>query len=657
MVKFFKKLKLFKLAKSAASTPGEGLTPAHKKIIEAAIKSAFDILPERLVKEMANIPPATDEVAKLYCTTADALEQERYTAVSMIAVHTVMEKLCEVRNQHWQRSERKANSTAIDTYAYQVISGLLKNENTLATLTKKADLIASKGLAHYTLGVSTREVFVLKQMTAALTKRCLTSATFNQAKATEQLKQAPFREQQPAFTAFETEMGAAMAKVFAAYDERVRRKSVVGVNHTILNRLKKAIDHPSSSDKQDAEWLSAQTKELSDALNRAASRLPQDRQEVWKNAYLQRFLVFPMCQLEDVSSTASAVWKLREARKADAKNARQVSIVRDTSSAWAKAAIDNLQAVMEEYSGCPVKGQPTGAEPDTTLGFRRTKPTLSDLRAVYDGQRSGVPWHDTREQDAIEEIAAPMMKKLRPEFRANTLEALATYGKKATLFFIVNGVKIRSSDLNMSVITEKRHQKIYGQAIKQQDKQTLKPFIQKIDSYKNLRTKLNAFEVSNLRPSSHSASMRRSRVVMSQRAVNRSYRTSLHELGHAMDRTLLVQTLPIYKKYITYYFADYISQKLPVLLKEHKQAKQNHTGITAYAETNVQEHFAEACMSYFVPGGSYTARSNVDPMGRAILSPENLKALHPGTYTFIDELMGSGFTKREIYRHLQKSRK
>lgn len=91
----------------------------------------------------------------------------------------------------------------------------------------------------------------------------------------------------------------------------------------------------------------------------------------------------------------------------------------------------------------------------------KTKGTFTDLREAYEGNRAGIPWRDTRAQELIGKLAGSAVKGLLPEDRAGTLEALASYGKRATQFLIARGVKIGTRRKTEVVMTQDELTQVY----------------------------------------------------------------------------------------------------------------------------------------------------------------------------------------------------
>lgn len=672
------------------------LSGAEEKWIEDAVQKAFDALPARLVKEMANMPEVTNELVRLssphglksereHKQLAAQLKADRATAVGMIALHTVMKHIVAVRNRRWVGDELDRMSGHIDDFAQQAIqrklaqlSGKGAGRKTLMAQVAKA---AGKPRPHYTVGLSAREEFALQSMSEVLMRRCLprkgTSCSTHDTPSHRRffLANRDVEEIRAAYLAFNQHMGAAFGEMFDAFDKRVRGGSLVAVDQRELRKLTSALQ---AQEPVPEPWLDEQQERLAKALDAAARCLPEESREAWKAAYIAQFLggheqghfPYPLeplsgadanawnnaCQeqeknghqlgvalertceslppnlrkewkekyleihhqrgdLNGIAASAAALWKIREKRMNEAARMPARKVDPNEAQQWLQQAIDMLNNTMENVPTC-----------------------FSDLRAAYDEpDHSTVPWKDTRGQEAIARIAGKrMLKGLRPEHRAGTLEALSAYGPSAVKWLRRGKLRIVSRPLEKSVVTKERWNKGYAMALEQQGK------AKKVLFSDHRHTDIS-FSVGAHYASRHK-SFETHKIVLGVDSTPDSYFTVTHELGHAVDFALTGKN--------RYVRIDAFSDKHKGLRKEHEDANKNTRGITQYAETNRHEFFAESAVSYLGhEKRGYTTTRKLP--GRSPYCADNLRAQHPATYKLLDTMFRSDFDLKRFKRALK----
>lgn len=684
--------------------------------IDKYVRKAFQELPEKLVREMASNPPATQEVADLCGADRKALENDRESAIGMIALHTVMRQVIEARNRYWHRDERERMSNQIDDYAQQAILREIKRlqKSGFGEMKAEASRVANKGVSHYTVGVSEYEAATLFHLSAHVMSACLDSAAAGTANGGTDRWKEPNGERartlheedaRKIYLALDPAMVEAFSALFTAYDKKVRKDSLVGVDRAEVERLDAAMRDARKHGSSEDAWLRQQSANIVEAMNKACEKLPAELAGEFRMRYIGQFLqlVDPggdglkHYDLDLFAPTAAALWKIRCDRRTQAANAPAVKIAEAETDAWLNKALSGLNSLMEEYDhnstqkwarseNGPSADSSTNWGSDTLealdavflkrkyesanaddLKWRKLeRGTFSDLREAYERNLSGVPWSDTRVQESIHGIAAPAMKKLLPENQAATLDALAAYGKSTTEFLIRRGLLIGSLPKADTVIST---QQLEGYYRHQQEVIASRRFL------RSERMADTGFAIWESAPSYHAqrvpntGNFPESYIAASPGGTVRMRAIMQHELGHAVDGTLL-QTVGVQRSKpawlpfplsLPFAFnrkvqdlsgANLFGQKCTVIQTAHAAAAKNGTGITSYAEADSKEFFAESMTAYTGRSGA-SYRTNAKLQGYDVFSPENLKAQHPKTYELIDELFRSNMDASNATRSLQ----
>jgi hypothetical protein len=717
-----------------------GLNGFERSRIDKAIQKAFKELPENLVRGMANIPPATEEVARLAGSTIEALQNERNTAIGMITLHTVMKRVIKVRNDHWVRGERENMSDQIDAYAREAVLRELKKlrNGNFEKLKSAVAHIAHGAVDHYVIGVSAREVEVLDELSFQLMYYCRNKTDGDPSEAEQDIyKNLSLEDARQIYLTLDAAMIDAFSELFTVYDQRVRKGSLVGVDHAEVKSLALALkvqwdylpvldpglqqsDDSLSTPPDDIyaalpeqqrnaaraaysrqfPWLDQQKNLLSTALDEACSRLPAHLRNVARAAYGLQFQRFHDYRL--LGPNAAALWKIRDDRKEQAHSAKPAPITRRETDAWVDKAMLGLTSILEEYDSSAVVGDsspasanetpeaidasgvnhsqngersathsPLGGEHDAATAarhHRKFKGTFSDLRAAYEGNRSDLPWHDTRAQEAMEKMAGPALKNLLPQNRATALEAMTAYGKSSMQFLLRRGLKIESIPKSDMVITEDDHAAVYAETLGETSPSTYVHIPEFPDaeftrwdtapSVVDHRVKLGILKENTHHP----------RVKMASDSKSMTLGAVQHELPHAFDMALSGSTglqrfkpakLPLPFPLSLPFILDkwkgrsrFYSVRDPVIREEHAKAARDKTGLTRYAESNTLEFLAEL-MSAYLGEPNFYYETNVRKENTDVFSPENLQEQHPRTYALIDELVRSGFNLSRAKRSLK----
>jgi hypothetical protein len=687
---------------SAPKDEPRALSGAEQKWIEDAVQKAFDALPAKLVKEMANMPEVTDELVRLsspqelkseqeHRQLAAQLKADRSTAVGMIALHTVMKHIVAVRNKRWVGAELDRMSGQIDACAEAAIKHKLAQLSGQGAGMKKlmAQTVkeAGKPRPHYAVGLSAREEFALQSMSEVLMRRCLPQkgTPYTPAERRNFLAQRPVEEIRAAYLAFNQHMGAAFGEVFDAFDKRVRGDSLVAVDQRKLRKLASALQ---AQEWVPGSWLDGQQQRLAKALDNAAKGLPEESRDAWKEAYIAQFLggheqghwPYPLTPLSDadsdawynacleqeknghqlgaalqrsceslpphlrkewkekyldihhqcgnlngIAASAAALWHIREKRMNEAARMPQKKVDPNQAQQWLQQAIETLDKSMGEL------------EPEAKV--RRDVPTrFSDLREAYDEpDHSAAPWKDTRNQEAIATIAGKtMLKSLRPEHRAGTLEALAAYGPSAVKWLRRGKLRIVSCPPEKCVVTTEQRDKSYEKSQAQERKS---PTAFSSD----FRFTNKSFDVGAYYASSYKA-LEKHRIILGADSTSDSYCVVTHELGHAVDSALTGKN--------RYSRTEAFSDKHKGLRQEHEDARKNASGITRYAETDRHEFFAESAVSFLgLEKRGYTTNRKLP--GRSPYNADNLRVQHPATYNLLDTMFRSDFDMKRFKRALK----
>jgi hypothetical protein len=663
------------------------LSRFEKNCIDSAVKAALKKLPQRLVEGMATIPPANEEIAKLYLTKESQLQGDRDTAVNMIAMHAVMEGLIETRNKHWYRVDRERMSNHIDTYARESIL----REITRLSNAQKSTGVRGKNISAYVVGVSQKENNLLIQMTAAFMDQCIQTITESELEAANDidLSQRPTDEYREVYASFRKEMGKAFSSLFKEFDDLVcvygKNGALVGVDQRKLLDLSKnliADQKAQTGTSEQRQWLATQNETMMAAMDRAASHLPAQTRNAWKAAYASQFLKGH--DLQTFAESGAALWAMREQRKERAQKNPAAMPPDAQQHQWMKQAIAGLQAILKDNDGSLVSLPTTQASEEKTevgdeiepapqykSGTRR-RGTFSDLRIAYEDNRTGVPWKDTRAQESIEKIAKPMMKRLLPEHRAGVLQALSGYGKNATRFFARHTVRIET--LEDDVIIEKDKKIPYYIKYHEKVEEGIKFDFKNKQHYDVSRFQIwhcKASHVRQLTPKNNrllkmlfTGNFISPLMVISPGSTYSLESSALHELGHVIDFSVAANMglnrykpidipipYPISLPFLLSSFKHKNYSNFNLIKKEYVDADSKKSGLTTYAETNEYEFFAEAARAYFGdPVGACS--TNFMTPGQAVFSAENLKIQHPNTFAALDELARAKFNVPKAKRSL-----
>lgn len=668
---------------------GRALSQFEKKRIEDAVHSALKELPARLVKEMENIPPANEKIARLYQTTVAQLAFDRKTAMHMITLHTVMEKLIETRNKFWDRSGRELMSEQIDNYAREVILQKARSRS----VTKKTMVPYNQCVtAQYVVGVSQKEKNVLNKATQFLMGECVKLA--HEADKNFDLSLRPIEEFEKAEMGFKSVMGGAFSEFFkqinSRLSERDHKGSLIGINQRKLNQLNQCLCGDSNAPPDLSYWLGDWLRYMQVALTQAVSELPLETQNAWKYVYAKQFSS-DHYDLEYISDTGAALWELREIRKNQAHKAAVIPLPKIEEQNLMAQSMKGLQAIIEEYDGKLItrsKKMSCERHPFADTGQNKEEDifgvtseralkinakwrgSFSDLREAYEDNRSGVPWKDTRAQESIEIIAKPMLNQLAPEHHAGVLQALSAYGKNATQFFVERDIEIYSQretaymcekSIIPSAHVELKKKIAHGVAFAYPHpslyvSNVLYEKKHEVSFMLNRGSLVNSLLKGNLVSAS---------VSMAQSCVRNTEATALHELGHVIDTTAQLRlqryrvlptpyplALPLI---IDYAFRSCFYSEVSACVKfDYNHASLNQCGLSVYAETNCQEFFAEAAKAYVGCDGASHLTNVVTP-GASVYSAVNLKMRHPNTFALIDELMRANLDLKKAERSLSTS--
>ncbi|GIZ51362.1 hypothetical protein [Noviherbaspirillum aridicola] len=418
--------------------------------IDKAIRTAFESLPATLVREMANIPPATREVALLLSPTGDegklnvtvhGLERDRENATGMIALHTVLRRVTEARNRFWTRDARERMRNAIDNYARTAILRELRHleQSDAAKMKEAAAAVASKGVSHYAIGVSKRETSVLHALSADV-MRAAEAGTPPSPEDRQAYHSMSVKDASLVYTTLDEAMVKAFREVFTAYDEKVRNRSLAGVDHAVLRELASFLPpvkfnlkvqkkpeagthaqagtdaqagtnpqagtdpqtgtnpraetspqaetgpQTDASPQAKNEWVEQQKAVVAQALDGACARLPERLRAYARHAYIQQFL--RPCDMNDLAPFSAALWEIRSKRRRQAERAKPLYPARTETDAWIDSALRCLRAVIEEHDGSLMaefdRPEPPAIRGNSAAGSRQQQDDA--ITAVDDGR-------------------------------------------------------------------------------------------------------------------------------------------------------------------------------------------------------------------------------------------------------------------------------
>lgn len=650
------------------NSPAVALSASEQKRIEHAIRTALDRLPEQLRTEMAKIPPVNAEVARLASTNQHALEGDRKQAIGMLALHTVMEAVIDVRNRAWDRPSRETKSDAIDAFARDEILRQLRSDDSTEKLRASMAKLAAQPLEHYAVGVSERENHTLTRMVSTLTHHCRTEIPEDLRRCIGEIAALPAKDRAAAYTSFNGKMDEAFADLFAAYDEKVRKGSLIGVDHKEVNALADQLafqnENPSQAAPLESNWLKERHRLFSEALRAATESLPKsftpNQRNAWKIAYLAQFrLLNPANQptgkevppwidsgLNQHVSTAAALWRLRSTRREEAEKAPKQIITLKEGHELLDEAITSLKTVIEDNNGqtvTPRSGQPKSSKagPSKQTAERHAEPlkekgTFSDLRTAYETERSGVPWKNTLRQESMLKIAEWIMRKAPPSIRAGLLDALSTYGKQATEKLSKKRARLNAMPPSYLFVDDMGANAKNAEKVQRKSRETGGTTTAFVPAHR-YRDPMHLM----LGQTKNSFTTRSEMYTWLNPEVEKGVEaTALHELAHLFQKESMEYHAPLIKK-----AAD--------------KARNEHAALTLYAEVNLAEFWAEALRAYFgVSNANYeTHKRNMPGKGIDVYSPENLRRMDPDLYAYIDEYVRQRMSFDRANKSFEKTKK